>query len=108
MPPNRVGENPAMQTPLKRLALRIRQHALRMVYTAKASHIGSSLSMADLLAVLYGAILRVDPARPDWSDRDRLIVSKGHAAAGLYAVLAEGGFFPVQELESYCQDGARL
>ena len=64
--------------------------------------------MADLLAVLYTDILRVDPARPDWPDRDRLIVSKGHAAAGVYAILAESGFFPLDWLDSFYQDGSRL
>ncbi|MEZ5356972.1 MAG: transketolase [Bryobacteraceae bacterium] len=90
------------------LALRIREHSLRMVHRARASHIASSLSMTDLLAVLYGRVLRVDPARPDWPERDRLIVSKGHAAAALYAVLAERGFFPVEELDRYCESGSRL
>lgn len=90
------------------LARTIRAHALRMVHRANASHIGSCLSVADLLAVLYGRILRVDPAQPDWPDRDRFILSKGHAAAILYAVLAERGFFPTQWLDSYCQDGSTL
>jgi transketolase len=90
------------------LAARIRERSLRMVYRARASHIGSSLSMADLLAVLYSGVLRVDPKRPGWPGRDRLLVSKGHAAAALYAVLAETGFFPVEELDTYCEDGSRL
>jgi transketolase len=72
------------------------------------SHIGSVFSMADLLAVLYGRILRVDPARPDWPDRDRFILSKGHAGAGVYAVLAERGFFDVSLLDSHGQDGSIL
>jgi transketolase len=93
---------------LQDLARRIRAHAVRMVHKAKASHIGTCFSMADLLAVLYGAILRVDPARPDWEDRDRLVVSKGHGAAAIYAVLAERGFFPVDWLDTYCADGTRL
>src|ERR687886_2646743 len=93
---------------LKELARIIRAHTLRMVYKARASHIGTCLSMADLLAVLYGQILRVDPARPDWPDRDRFILSKGHGAAIVYAVLAECGFFPTEWLDSYCQDGSML
>ena len=64
--------------------------------------------MADLLAVLYGSILRVDPDRPDWPDRDRFVLSKGHGAAAVYAVLAELGFFPVERLRTYCQDGSTL
>ena len=92
----------------KDLAVKIRAHALRMVHRANASHIGTSLSMADLLAVLYSHVLRVDPERPDWLDRDRFILSKGHGAAILYAVLAERGFFPIEWLDTYCQDGSKL
>lgn len=90
------------------LARRIRRHALRMVHHASASHIGTCLSMADILAVLYGGVLRVDPRRPDAPERDRLILSKGHGAAILYAVLAERGFFPADRLASYCDDGSSL
>jgi transketolase len=90
------------------LARRIRVHTLRMVHRAQASHVGTCLSMADLLAVLYGAILRLDPARPDWNDRDRFVLSKGHGAAALYAALAERGFFPLAWLDTYCDDGSRL
>ena len=92
----------------KRLATAIRVHVLRMVHRANASHVGSCLSMADILAVLYGCVLRVDPAWPDWPDRDRFILSKGHAGAAVYAVLAERGFFPKEWLDIYCQDGSKL
>jgi transketolase len=90
------------------LARRIRGHAVRMVHRARASHIGSCFSMADLLAVLYGGVLRVRPAEPGWPGRDRLLVSKGHAAAAVYAALSEAGFFPADWLDTYCQDGTRL
>lgn len=90
------------------LAVKIRAHALRMTHRANASHVGTCLSMADILAVLYSGSLRVDPKQPDWPDRDRFILSKGHGAAALYAVLAEQGFFPKEWLETYCQDGAHL
>ncbi|HEV2177597.1 MAG TPA: transketolase [Terriglobia bacterium] len=90
------------------LALRIRRHVVRMTHRAKSSHVGSSLSMADLLAVLYSRVLRLDPSRPDWPDRDRFILSKGHAAAAAYAVLAERGFFPVAALDTFYQDGSAL
>jgi len=90
------------------LARRIRCHALRMAHHARASHIGSCLSCADVLAVLYHEVLRVDPGRPDWPDRDRFILSKGHAAAALYAVLAERGFFPVSRLSTFGDDGTQL
>jgi transketolase len=89
-------------------ARKIRAHALRMVYHAKASHIGSCLSMADILAVLYTRILHVDPLDPKNPDRDRFILSKGHAAAILYASLAETGFFLPAELDRYCESGSRL
>jgi transketolase len=86
----------------------LRAHALRMVHHANASHIGTCLSMADLLAVLYGAALRVRPEQPEWPGRDRFILSKGHGAAILYATLAERGYFPTEWLARYCDDGARL
>lgn len=92
----------------KSLSRKIRAHALRMVHKAKASHIGSSLSIADLLSVLYGNFLKIDPNNPSSPDRDRYIQSKGHAAAILYSVLAETGFFPVQWLDTYCQNGTLL
>ncbi|MDQ3820061.1 MAG: transketolase [Acidobacteriota bacterium] len=93
---------------LKELARTIRAHTLRMVHHARASHVGTCLSMADLLAALYGRILRVDPTRPDWPERDRFILSKGHGAAIVYAALAERGFFPTAWLERYCEDGSKL
>lgn len=86
------------------LAHHIRAHALKMVHRARASHIGSALSSADILAVLYGQIMAVDPARPNWSERDRFLLSKGHACVSVYAALAECGFFPVEELLNYGQD----
>jgi len=97
-----------MSAATQKLARRVRCSALRMVHEARASHIGSCLSATDLLAVLYGEILRVDPRCPDLPDRDKFILSKGHAAAGLYAVLAERGFFPSEWLTRYCQNGSEL
>lgn len=94
--------------PSESMARRARAHALRMVHRAKASHIGAALSMIDLLAVLYDGVLNVDPGFPDHPKRDRLIVSKGHAAVGLYAILAETGFIDPAELETYGSDGSRL
>lgn len=90
------------------LARDIRAHALRMCAAAQASHIGSCLSVADILAVLYAKVLRHDPRNPQWSDRDRLILSKGHAAAAVYAALAELDFFSKSTLTTYCQDGSQL
>ena len=89
-------------------ARRVRVHVLRMTHKAKSSHVASSFSMAELLAVLYGEVLRLRPEQPDWPDRDRLIVSKGHACAGVYAALADRGFFPLEWLEDFYLDGAKL
>lgn len=90
------------------LAQRIRLHATRMVSMAKSSHLGGNFSMAEIIAVLYGKILNVSPKRLDDPERDRFILSKGHAAAGYYAALAECGFFPLEWLDSFYVDGARL
>ena len=90
------------------LAKRIRIHALRMTSLGGGAHIGAVFSCADILAVLYGGILRVDPAVPESPARDRFVLSKGHAGAGLYAVLAERGFFPVEQLPTHYQDGSDL
>lgn len=92
----------------RELAKKIRLHALRMTSRGGSAHIASVLSMADLMAALYGGILRVDPENPKWEERDRFILSKGHAGAGVYAALAERGFFPVEKLDSHCQDGSDL
>lgn len=90
------------------LALNIRRHVVRMTHLGNSSHVGSALSIADLLAVLYGRVLRVDPNNPKWPDRDRFVMSKGHAGAAAYATLAECGFFPVEDLDQHYQDGSKL
>src|SRR5438552_18056629 len=77
------------------LAHHIRLRTLEMIHRAKSSHIGSSFSMADLLAVLYTNILRVDPKRPELSELDRFILIKGYACSALYVVLSESGLFYV-------------
>lgn len=94
--------------PLKARAVRIRRLALEMVTRARASHIGSALSIADIVAALYGEVMRVDPSDPKWAGRDRLLLSKGHACVIIYAALADAGFFPLSRLESYAQDGSEL
>jgi transketolase len=90
------------------VASRLRANVLRMVHHARASHVGSCLSVADIVACLYWNTLQIKPERPEWPDRDRLILSKGHAAAIVYAALAERGFFPESELGTYCDKGSRL
>lgn len=92
----------------RELARRIRIHALRMTSTGGSAHVGAVFSMADIVAVLYGSILKVDTANPGWAGRDRFILSKGHAGAGVYAALAERGFFPVEKLKTHYQNGSDL
>ena len=86
----------------------VRRHVLGMLHRANSSHVGSCLSCADLLAVLYSTVLRIAPRNPQWSERDRFVLSKGHAAAALYAALAETGFFPCQWLDEYGMKGSAL
>lgn len=88
------------------LSHRIRTHAVRMTSRGKSSHVGSVLSMADILGVLYSRILNLDPAHPSSPDRDRVILSKGHAGAGIYAALAETGFFEIERLADHYQNGS--
>lgn len=90
------------------LARRMRIHALQMVHRAKASHIGSALSICDIVAVLYGQVLHIDPTQPRTAQRDRFILSKGHACVAVYAALAERGFLSHDDLLSYGQDGSVL
>jgi len=86
----------------------IRVLTVKMVHKAKASHVGGALSMVDILSVLYNCVLNINPLNPGFEDRDRFILSKGHACASLYATLALKGFFPIDELETYAQNGSRL
>lgn len=79
----------------------IRRDVLAMVERAGLGHIGGDFSVTDILVTLYAAVLSVEPAEPDWPDRDRLILSKGHSAAALYATLASCGFFPAAELATF-------
>jgi transketolase len=90
------------------LAWKIRRHAVEITHRTGASHIGSVLSCADILAVLYTQILHFRPEDPQWPDRDRFLLSKGHAALGLYSALAEMGFFPAAELETFYGNGSLL
>lgn len=90
------------------LATRMRGHALRMVQRARAAHIGSALSICDIVAVLYGRVMRLDPSQPAWPERDRFILSKGHACVAIYAALAEAGFITEADLLSYGQDHSML
>ncbi len=90
----------------KAIAKQIRIDSVKMTNRAHSGHVGSMLSMADIVAVLYEKILKVDPKNPKDPNRDRFILSKGHAAAGVYSALAQKGFFPTEWLSRYyCDDG---
>jgi len=91
---------------IESLAKQIRIDVLNMTHDAKSSHVGSCLSCADILAVLYGGVMKVDPQNPDWMERDRFILSKGHACAALYSVLANRGFFDKSQLKDFYKNGS--
>ncbi len=93
---------------LEKRALEIRRHIIEAVYSAHSGHPGGSLSIADVVAYLYFHELRIDPAHPDWEDRDRFVLSKGHAVPAVYSALAMRGYFPVEELKTLRHLGSRL
>lgn len=93
---------------VEEFARKIRRSVVQMAHLGRSSHVGSALSMTDIVAVLYNDVLHTDPANPDMPDRDRFVLSKGHAGAAVYAALAHSGFMPVEALEKYYQDGSIL
>jgi transketolase len=103
-----MGYNPVLLSNLRRKANQIRQESIRMIATAGTGHPGGALSEADILAALYFHFMRIDPQNPQWPDRDRFILSKGHACAGLYAALAMRGYFPMETLATFRQFGSIL
>ncbi len=93
---------------LQRMAKQLRRHVITMIAKAGSGHPGGSLSAADIVTALYFKIMRHDPKNPQWPDRDRFILSKGHAAPVLYAALAERGYFPPEELSTLRKLDSRL
>jgi transketolase len=93
---------------LQATACKVRMGVVEGTFNAKSGHPGGSMSISDLLTYLYFAKMHVDPKNPDMPDRDRLVLSKGHCAPGLYSVLAQRGFFPYEELKSLRHIGALL
>ena len=93
---------------LEELANRIRVHALNMTSKGGSSHIAAVFSMAEIMASLYGRVMNYNTDNPKWDKRDRFILSKGHAGAGVYAALAESGFFSTDKLKTHYQDGSDL
>ena len=93
---------------LKEMAKKLRRHVISMIATAGSGHPGGSLSAADIITALYFKILSYNPENPQWADRDRFVLSKGHAAPILYAALAEAGYFPTAELATLRKLDSRL
>lgn len=93
---------------LKAKANQIRMDLLKMIHRANTGHTGGSLSNTDILTALYYRIMKLDPSRPKWEERDRFIASKGHSVESLWCILADLGFFPKEELETFSQFGTRL
>lgn len=92
----------------ERFAIEIRKSLLRAIASKGSGHVGGSLSIADVLAVLYGGVMKVDPANPQMEDRDYLVISKGHAGPAMYAALALKGFFPMEALDTLNRGGTML
>ena len=90
-----------LHTELKRKANQIRHHVLEMVYTAKSGHIGGSLSSVEVMTFLYFQEMNIDPKHPNWVNRDRFVLSKGHVTPVYYATLAERGYFPINDLLTF-------
>ncbi|MCL7749916.1 transketolase [Halalkalibacter alkaliphilus] len=93
---------------LKRKATEIRMELLKMIYESGAGHTGGSLSITDILTVLYYKIMNIDPTNPTWEHRDRYVQSKGHAVESYWAILADKGFFQKEELKTFSQYNSRL
>ena len=93
---------------LNSIANSMRLNVVDMVYTAQSGHIGGALSSADFVTALYFDIMNIDPMNPHWSDRDRFVLSKGHACPIWYSALAMRGYFPVEELKTLRKNGSRL
>ena len=93
---------------LQSIAAETRRLIVEAIYEAQAGHLGGPLSAADMLVALYFEVLRIDPRRPDWPERDRFILSKGHSSIVLYVVLAQRGYFPIAELSTFDQINSRL
>ncbi|MBI4224792.1 MAG: transketolase [Candidatus Sungbacteria bacterium] len=93
---------------LEEMANTIRQDIIQMVVKAESGHVGGPMGMADIFTALYFHILKHDPKKPDWADRDRVVLSNGHICPVLYAAMARAGYFPVEELQTLRQFGSRL
>ena len=100
--------DPALKRDLQAKAVQVRKLILQAVHTAGAGHVGGPLSMVEIAVAMYFKILRIDPKNPQWPDRDRYVLSKGHSCIALYATLALRGFFPVEEVFTYDAMNSRM
>lgn len=93
---------------LMNIAAEIRRNVVKTVYHAGAGHLGGPMSATDLLTALYFEVMNIDPKNPSWENRDRFVLSKGHSAIALYCTLAERGYFPKEELDTFDEIDSRL
>ncbi|GAC1319773.1 MAG: transketolase [Chloroflexota bacterium] len=104
----RITQASGRASELEKTARQTRRLIVETIYRAQAGHLGGPLSAVDILVALYFEIMRLDPKRPQWMERDRFILSKGHSSVALYAVLAQRGFFPIEELATFDRIDSRL
>lgn len=103
-----IENQPGGLTPLDERSLALRRQVIRVFEHSQRGHLGATFSLIEIMRVLYDHILKYDPGKPDWKDRDRFILSKGHGCLALYVILAEKGFFPEKELWAFCKGGGIL
>ncbi len=103
-----MPDGQAWESECRDLARKVRAHCLRMTHRGKSGHVGSMLSMAELISVIYTRVLNVDAQAPNKPDRDRFVLSKGHGGGAVYAVLGEMGFFPKDWFQGYYRDAGKL
>src|SRR5258708_27272883 len=96
------ADTPLRALPLDERSRYLRRLGIRALEGGQRGHIGSSLSLIEIMRVLYDDVLRYRPDDPKWVDRDRCILSKGHGCLALYVLLADKGFFPIELLDSFC------
>lgn len=105
---NTLLQNKLSTEELKKKAKEIRRDIIQMIYDANSGHPGGSLSIADMISALYFNVLNHDPANPDWENRDRFILSKGHACPAMYSAMAKTGYFPHEELKTLRKIDSRI
>ncbi len=108
MPDTNALSHAAGAETLDERSLYLRRLVVRAIVNGGRGHVGPALSLIEIMRVLFDDILRVRPGEPNWADRDRCILSKGHGCLALYALLADKGFFPLEDLDTFCRTGSPL